>query len=33
MKPDVITRDSAEALWVVADRIRFRGSLPDPRWS
>ena len=28
MKPDVITRDSAEALWVVADRIRFRGRLP-----
>ncbi len=28
MKPDVITHDTAEALWVVADRIRFLGGLP-----
>lgn len=28
MKPDVITQDNAEALWVVADRIRFLGGLP-----
>ncbi len=28
MKPDVITRNNADALWVVVDRIRFLGGLP-----